>query len=223
MIDAKYRTGFLAIGASGLLGWAITAAVAQTRMDAAIDQAYSQIGKEIPNYPEVRRILLPFDGKSPRRMRLDYMIGVATCGVGNYDKGAVRLQNLDRDYIIRSNVIRKAVLLQLQRCQNRQPPAAETDSKGDDENAIAGGAGPENPAIAQMSGLESGWSYNQGDIYSRKTTSPLECAEICLNDPKCKAMTHIKSQKLCWIKDRLTGRRGRSSDMTSAVKLGGAN
>ncbi len=221
MINAKYRTGFLLIGASGLLGWAITAAVARTPMDTAIDSAYSQISKANPDYQGVRSTLLPFDGKSPRRLRLDFMIAVATCGVRSFDRGMIRLQNLDRDYIIRNEGIRKGIRLQLQRCQNRIPPAAMTESKGDE--TYTPGAEPENPQVAHMSGLESGRSYNQGDIYSRKADSPLKCAEICLDEPRCKAMTYIKSQRLCWIKDRLTGRRGRSSDMISALKLGGAS
>ncbi len=70
----------------------------------------------------------------------------------------------------------------------------------------------------RMGQLMEGVAYLQADIYSRPTATAAQCSELCRSDPDCKAMTFIKSQQLCWIKNSIPGTAS-SPDMVSAKKL----
>lgn len=65
-------------------------------------------------------------------------------------------------------------------------------------------AGAPNVRPGPMGQFEQGADFNGGDLYSRPASSAAQCAGICTGDVRCRAMTYIPSQNLCWIKDRLT-------------------
>lgn len=71
--------------------------------------------------------------------------------------------------------------------------------------------------IGPMGSLEPGVSYSGGDIYDRPSQSPEECAKLCFDDDRCRAVTFIISQQRCWIKNRVNANQ-QSSDMVSAQK-----
>jgi hypothetical protein len=73
--------------------------------------------------------------------------------------------------------------------------------------------------LGPMGPLESGISYNQGDLHDSSAQTAQQCSNYCLNDDRCLAVTWINSQKRCWIKGSFTGNVGYSSDMVSARKL----
>ena len=73
------------------------------------------------------------------------------------------------------------------------------------------------PSVARMGPLLYGVAYLQADIYSRPSSSAEECATFCGDEEKCKAMTYIRSQRLCWLKDSVPATAS-SNDMVSAVK-----
>ena len=79
---------------------------------------------------------------------------------------------------------------------------------------------PSKPAryTGQMGPLEEGISYTQGDMYDQPAASPQDCQVLCSNDDRCVAVTFVKSQQRCWVKNAI-GPIGRSSDMVSSRKL----
>ncbi|MEJ0087935.1 MAG: PAN domain-containing protein [Pseudomonadota bacterium] len=85
------------------------------------------------------------------------------------------------------------------------PPAPDPVSSGP---TFAGTMGP----------LENGISYNQGDLYDQPSSSAEQCSNICYNDNRCVAVTFIKSQQRCWVKNKI-GTPMQSSDMISARRL----
>src|SRR6266545_3523108 len=105
----------------------------------------------------------------------------------------------------------------------QQKPAPAQPAPAQQEPAPAQPA-PAQPApivvaspAAVMGPLEYGKAYLQADIYSKPSGSPEECATLCKNDVRCKAMTYIKSQRLCWIKNAVPAAAS-SPDMISAAK-----
>ena len=84
-------------------------------------------------------------------------------------------------------------------------------------NAPASELSPYSRATGAMGPLEPGISYNQGDLYDRPASSAEECARLCYNDDRCRAMTFIISQQRCWIKNQVNPAAA-SSDMVSARK-----
>lgn len=74
------------------------------------------------------------------------------------------------------------------------------------------------PPKAMMGPLEEGKAYLGADLYSQAANSADECAVICRNDDRCKAMTFIKSQRKCWIKDSAQDSTS-NGDMISAKKM----
>lgn len=91
------------------------------------------------------------------------------------------------------------------------PPAIQDTSRA------TPGPAPAAAAATSMSALEYDKAYLQGDIYSKPSVSAEDCSTLCLNEEKCKAMTYIKSQQLCWIKGAVQGSAS-TSDMISAFK-----
>lgn len=89
--------------------------------------------------------------------------------------------------------------------------------------SVAGMPGTAFSQAAQypMGPLKPGVSFLQGDIYSRQARSAEECAELCEQEMRCRAMTFIISQQRCWIKDRIRP-TALSSDMVSATKQASA-
>jgi hypothetical protein len=73
------------------------------------------------------------------------------------------------------------------------------------------------PPSSVMGPLTEGIAYLQSDLYSSHTKSAQGCAAICASDQRCRAMTFVKSQHLCWIKNAVPA-SAPSSDMISAVK-----
>ena len=69
-----------------------------------------------------------------------------------------------------------------------------------------------------MSPLELGRVYLGADLYSKAAPSAEACARICAREPRCRAMTYIKSQQLCWVKHTANPGPGDVGDMVSAVK-----
>jgi hypothetical protein len=165
------------------------------------------------------QILSPYDRQPPRRLSLDFMLAVSKCRTGNSADGFRRLNRLGVDYSLASWKA-EDVAAQIADCGKSELPIAKLEGKYDNtinaRAALRYGATPEKP---QMSGLEYGWSYNQGDLYSTRANTALQCANVCLRDQRCKAMTWVGDQKLCWIKNTITGNRGQSGDMVSAIKL----
>ena len=68
-----------------------------------------------------------------------------------------------------------------------------------------------------MGALEQGVSYSGGDIYDRPASSAEQCATLCANDDRCRAVTFIISQQRCWLKGSITSAQY-SNDMISARK-----
>lgn len=79
---------------------------------------------------------------------------------------------------------------------------------------------PENPAllVRPMGPLVPDLVYLQGDYRDAFASSAEACRALCASEPRCEAMTFIKSQLRCWLKDRVPGTAS-STDMISAVKL----
>ena len=70
-----------------------------------------------------------------------------------------------------------------------------------------------------MGALEHGISYSGGDLYDRPAASAEQCAQLCANDDRCRAVTFIISQQRCWIKGAINPTQ-QSPDMVSARKQG---
>jgi hypothetical protein len=68
-----------------------------------------------------------------------------------------------------------------------------------------------------MGALEQGVSYSGGDIYDRPASSAEQCATLCGNDDRCRAVTFIISQQRCWLKGSINPAQY-SNDMISARK-----
>jgi len=68
-----------------------------------------------------------------------------------------------------------------------------------------------------MGALEQGVSYSGGDIYDRPASSAEQCATLCANDDRCRAVTFIISQQRCWLKGSINPAQY-SNDMISARK-----
>jgi hypothetical protein len=69
-----------------------------------------------------------------------------------------------------------------------------------------------------MGPLRLGQAYKAGHDYkSVAAVSAYACQVSCSNDGRCKAVTWIDSQKLCWLKDALSPLAA-NPDMTSSQK-----
>jgi hypothetical protein len=170
-------------------------------------------------FPRVLTALTPFDRFPPRRLSLDFMLAVSKCRTGNPSEGRDRLHKLFEDYAV-SSAKAADINAQINDCGTGKLPAiAGLDGKADSFANARVGAAVVNSSAPEMSGLQYGLSYNQSDIYSRFAGSAGSCASICLQDNQCRAMTWIRSQKRCWIKNRIPTNRGQSADMVSAIKL----
>ena len=77
---------------------------------------------------------------------------------------------------------------------------------------------PVEQAAGAMAPLEPGRVYLAADLYSKAAPSAEACARICAREPRCKAMTYIKDQQLCWIKHTANAGPGNVDGMVSAVK-----
>jgi len=185
---------------------------------AQLQQARTQF--LLGHFPTAIQMLAPYDRQPPRRLSLDFMLAVSKCRTGNIADGRRRLARLPADYALTQSKAAD-ISAQLLDCgQGRLPAVAGLDGKADRYSfARVGGSEAASSGTPQMSGFEYGWSYNQGDLYSVRTNSAMQCANVCLRDGRCRAMTWVGSQRMCWIKNRLTGRRGQSGDMISSMKL----
>lgn len=181
-----------------------------------LDQAYRDFMAE--RFTAVVGRLSPYDRDRPRRLSADFMLAVSKCRVGQAADGRARLLRLQTDFAVTRQKSRD-IAAQIDDCGVGELRIAGLDGKADGASARVSPAAPASAGRPQMSGLEPGWSYNQSDIYSKRASSALECSRICLDDARCRAMTYIESQRLCWVKDRIPAARGESSDMTSAIKL----
>ena len=176
------------------------------------------------HYRNVVRTLWPFDRHQPRRLSQDFMLAVSRCHTGAASDGSSRLNALLRDYVMPKGKI-EDIQAQIVNCGKSGLPVAGIAGKGDESRVVGiqkarvSASLPASESRPEMSGLEYGWSYNQGDLYSRRSNSAIECANLCLGDARCRAITWIQSQRLCWIKDRIPVNRRMSSDMVSAIKL----
>jgi hypothetical protein len=76
--------------------------------------------------------------------------------------------------------------------------------------------------LSSMGGLQDNLAFVHSDIESdgRHASSAAVCSLDCQFNPRCRAMTFIKSQQTCWLKDSVPSTAA-SSDMVSAVKLMG--
>ena len=98
-------------------------------------------------------------------------------------------------------------------------PVAPTHTEATPQNTRPGVFVPPPPTMSRMGKLMDGVAYLHADIYSRSTATAADCSELCRSDPNCRAMTFVKSQRLCWIKNSVPGTTS-SPDMVSAAKLG---
>jgi hypothetical protein len=57
------------------------------------------------------------------------------------------------------------------------------------------------------------------DAFGKSTQNEYLCAEMCRQEPDCKAMTFVISQKTCWLKTSVPPATS-NSDMISSVKVG---
>lgn len=74
-------------------------------------------------------------------------------------------------------------------------------------------------AQAAMGPLQVGVNYDQGDVYYTFARSAAQCADICLMDDRCIAMTYIVGSRQCWVKNRRSA-PSREQGMVSALKQG---
>jgi hypothetical protein len=99
----------------------------------------------------------------------------------------------------------------------KHPPASTIVTKPE---LPAQTPGSSDPPVSRfvMSALQYDKAYLQEDLYSRPTANPEDCSDLCMHDERCRAMTYIKSQQLCWIKHSVEGGSASTPDMISAVK-----
>jgi hypothetical protein len=97
------------------------------------------------------------------------------------------------------------------------PPVTQQSSPQEPIPAQAPGAVSPERFTGTMGALEPGVSYSGGDIYDRPASSAEQCAILCGNDDRCRAVTYIISQQRCWLKNRINPAQY-SNDMISARK-----
>jgi hypothetical protein len=80
--------------------------------------------------------------------------------------------------------------------------------------------GVSSPPKPRMGPLQYGWNYPHNDIKADgwlSIGSAEACADLCYEQPECKAMTYVISNKSCWLKYAVPDRT-QNRDMISAVK-----
>ena len=76
------------------------------------------------------------------------------------------------------------------------------------------------PPGAPRMGPPQGFSYPGHDLESRITPRARDCPDVCLGDPRCRAVTYVVSQHRCWVKAAVPGEISPPSrDMVSYEKL----
>lgn len=119
------------------------------------------------------------------------------------------------------------------------PEATKIDTLDQDKNRQAGGGakaidghvasrsdeGKDGSKVtvisaSSMGPLEFNTNRNQSDLerIPHAANNPEECANLCRDDPRCAAMTFVRSQGACWLK-YTKPEPTTNPDMVSAVKV----
>ena len=226
------RTVLAALLAMG----AVAAILAPARADVA-DDVYPTF--QARDYRTVFNTLFEYRVREEGTLRVDFMLGVSACQFNSVEHralGGYLLAKIPAWYGPLSQINRHDVTVQgaacpLTRMSESEAIAgirAKSDTQGPDAldtRKSKSGAGdrlpsaPPAPPPANMSPLLLSQGYKAGHDYtSAPAVSAYQCQVLCSGAPRCKAMTWIDSQKLCWLKDALSP-LAPTSDMTSSRKL----
>jgi len=170
-------------------------------------------------------------------LRVDFMLGVSACHMNSVEHralGGYLLASIPAWYGPLSTVNGQAIRIQSAACPRTRLSESEAiagiSAKSDakpvplDHRVSKSGSGdalpaaPPAPPPPKMSPLRLRQAYKAGHDYkSVPTVSAYACQVVCAGDNRCKAVTWIDSQKLCWLKDALSPLAA-NPDMTSSQK-----